>query len=353
MESKDIFARLAADAKASNNEADGNVNADDSYLVVIGPKNSGKTALVLYFLNPNKGNSDEPKPTAALDYVYARRAVAGSNKKAVAHIWELATTKKVLELLKVPLSPERLPKSTLMLVLDLSVPGDVVPSLVYWIALVRKLVADTIPTSSSEALVLAKYGDKHPDRRDVSPVAVPLLIVGAKYDTFRDEDSVKRKGLIQAVRYMAHAVGATVLFTSVKDKTLATQFRAALNAALYRTDGSGKSTKEVDKGLFVPAGTDSFEEIGLPKGARVTDFEESNLDKRIKLWAKATAELYPPVTPPPEGGKETVDDDKEEADEKYPEPSIDALRKQKREELRRYKEKKTDKKPSAKKDAKE
>ncbi|RHY59144.1 hypothetical protein DYB30_007746, partial [Aphanomyces astaci] len=99
--------------------------------------------------------------------------------------------------------------------------------------------------------------------------------------------------------------------------------------------------------------TDSFEEIGLPKGARVTDFEESNLDKRIKLWAKATAELYPPVTPPPEGGKETVDDDKEEADEKYPEPSIDALRKQKREELRRYKEKKTDKKPSAKKDAKE
>ncbi|RHY46961.1 hypothetical protein DYB34_001743 [Aphanomyces astaci] len=265
----------------------------------------------------------------------------------------VATTKKVLELLKVPLSPERLPKSTLMLVLDLSVPGDVVPSLVYWIALVRKLVADTIPTSSSEALVLAKYGDKHPDRRDVSPVAVPLLIVGAKYDTFRDEDSVKRKGLIQAVRFMAHAVGATVLFTSVKDKTLATQFRAALNAALYRTDGSGKSTKEVDKGLFVPAGTDSFEEIGLPKGARVTDFEELNLDKRIKLWAKATAELSPPVTPPPEGGKETVDDDKEEADEKYPEPSIDALRKQKREELRRYKEKKTDKKPSAKKDAKE
>ncbi|KAF0699276.1 Aste57867_10150 [Aphanomyces stellatus] len=333
MEAKDLFARLAADDKASSQSE---AEADDSFLVVAGPKNSGKSSLVLYFLNPNKG-------TFAL-FTWTSLISPSSNKKAVAHIWELATTKKVLELLKVPLSPARLPKATLLLVLDLSIPGDVVPSLIYWVNLLRKLTPEG---PKDENALLAKYGATHPDRRDVSPVALPLLIVGAKYETFRDEESAKRKTLVQAVRFIAHAIGATLMFTSVKDKALATQFRTTLTAMLYKTDG-GKSTKELEKGLFVPAGSDSFDDIGLPKGARATDFEDANLDKRMKLWAKAVAESYPPVTPEV---KEQVEDEKDEADEKFPEPVIDALRKQKREELRRYKEKKVDKKP--KKDAKE
>ncbi|RHY30816.1 hypothetical protein DYB32_003999 [Aphanomyces invadans] len=240
------------------------------------------------------------------------------------------TTKKVLELLKVPLSPDRLPRSTLMLVLDLSVPGDVLPSLVYWVTLVRKLLTDSNAAPPSEAFIQAKYGEKHPDRRDVSPISIPLLIVGAKYETFRDEDSVKRKGLIQAVRYIAHAIGATLLFTTVKDKALATQ-------VCVRMKHHGDS--------LWTAGSDTFEEIGLPKGARVADFEESNLDKRMKLWAKAIAELYPPVTPP-EG--ESV---RREwcRDRKARNEGVSNYR----EELRRYKDKKTEKKPSAKKEAKE
>ncbi|CAK4072712.1 unnamed protein product [Aphanomyces euteiches] len=342
MESKDIFARLAAAEDKSSQQGETG-DKDDSFLVVVGPKNSGKTSLVMYFLNPNK--LDEPKPTAALDYVYARRAVPGSNRKAVAHIWELASSKKVLDLLKVPLSPERLPKSALMLVLDLSAPGEVVPSLVYWVNLIRKLLADT-PSGFTTEQALAKYGSTHPDRREVSPIPLPLLIVGSKYDTFRDEDSVKRKGLVQAVRYIAHSIGATVVFTSVKDKALATQFRATLSAAVYSTEA--KTTKEVEKGLFIPAGTDTFEEIGLPKGARPADLEDANWDKRMRLWTKAAAELYAS-----NGVKETADEEeKDEAEDKFPEPTIDALRKQKREELRRYKEKKTEKKP-AKKEAKD
>ncbi|CAK4285218.1 unnamed protein product [Aphanomyces euteiches] len=374
MESKDIFARLAAAEDKSSQQGETS-DKDDSFLVVVGPKNSGKTSLVMYFLNPNKRKLmlhhirhltrvlqwTSPNQQQLLTTFMRVAQCQGVTEKLlrtfgnwvkysrllvlIAHPNDVASSKKVLDLLKVPLSPERLPKSALMLVLDLSAPGEVVPSLVYWVNLIRKLLADT-PSGFTTEQALAKYGSTHPDRREVSPIPLPLLIVGSKYDTFRDEDSVKRKGLVQAVRYIAHSIGATVVFTSVKDKALATQFRATLSAAVYSTEA--KTTKEVEKGLFIPAGTDTFEEIGLPKGARPADLEDANWDKRMRLWTKAAAELYAS-----NGVKETADEEeKDEAEDKFPEPTIDALRKQKREELRRYKEKKTEKKP-AKKEAKD
>jgi len=35
--------------------------------------------------------------------------------------------------------------------------------------------------------------------------------------------SVKRKGIVQALRYIAHSYGATLMFTSLKDKSLGIQ----------------------------------------------------------------------------------------------------------------------------------
>jgi hypothetical protein len=114
----------------------------------------------------------------------------------------LASTKRVKDLLRVPLSPERVLSSVLVIVLDLSTPGNVVPSLTMWITLLRNVIADVLAqrgkcsTSPSEALAIeklkdeamARYGASHPDKRDVRPVPIPLLIVGAKYETFRNED---------------------------------------------------------------------------------------------------------------------------------------------------------------------
>jgi len=89
-----------------------------------------------------------------------------------------------------------------------------------------------------------------------------------------------------------------------------------LNSFVFHTEG--KNTKEVDatKALFVPAGmneciahhlnswcdflmymlgTDLYEDIGLPKGARRQDFDEGSFEKRLKQWSKVTAEYYPPT----------------------------------------------------------
>ncbi|OQS00841.1 Dynein 1b Light Intermediate Chain [Achlya hypogyna] len=366
--SKDIFAVLAAldnnNAEEAAEAATKSREGDDSYSLVVGPKGSGKTSLINYFLNPNK--ADEPKPTAALDYVYARRAVPGSNRKAVAHIWELAATKRVKELVRVPLAPERVAQSVVIIVLDLSAPGDVLPWLVKWISLLRGVLTDILTAASKapvEALAIEKlkdeamtrYGPTHPDKREVTPLPIPTVILCSKFDTFRDEDGVKRKGIIQALRYVAHTYGATLQFTSLKDKALATQLRTTINSVVFHTDG--KTTKEVDpvKAIYVPAGADSFEDIGLPKGSRPQDFDEGSPEKRLKTWLKIAAELYPPSPSLPDIAVDALEEEKDEAEEKFPAPAIDAMRRQKRDELRRYKEKKVqaEKKATSKKEAKE
>jgi polynucleotide 5'-kinase involved in rRNA processing len=65
--SKDLFAALAAlevsaaespeASHASENNASSlkSKEGDDSYTLVVGHKNSGKTSLIMHFLNPNKG----------------------------------------------------------------------------------------------------------------------------------------------------------------------------------------------------------------------------------------------------------------------------------------------------------
>ncbi|OQR87399.1 Dynein 1b Light Intermediate Chain [Thraustotheca clavata] len=360
IKSKDIFAVLSGMENSGEDAVDGTKSkeGEDSYTLVLGAKNSGKTSLVMYFLNPTK--MDEPKPTAALDYLYARRAVSGSNRKAVAHIWELATTKRVKELMCVPLSTERVLQSVVLIVLDLSIPGDVIPALVKWISLLRTVINDVLAKVPAEAVekqkneAMNRYSSSHPDRREVSPLAIPTLIVCSKFDSFQNEDSVKKKGIIQALRYIAHTYGATLLFTSVKDKGLGTQFRTVLNSYVFHTEG--KTTKEVEatKGVFVPAGADTFEDIGMPKGGRPVDFDESSPEKRLKAWIKIIAEIYPPSTNVPDWTDDGAEEEKDDSEEKYPEPAIDAMRRQKREELRRYREKKAQQgKKSSKKDAKD
>jgi len=101
--------------------------------------------------------------------------------------------------MQVPLAPERILNSVLLIVLDLSVPGDVLPYLVKWITLLKSVVGDVLTQRSkhpSDALAvdrlkdeaMLRYGPTHPDKREVTPLPIPLLIVGSKFDTFRDED---------------------------------------------------------------------------------------------------------------------------------------------------------------------
>jgi dynein light intermediate chain 2, cytosolic len=66
----------------------------------------------------------------------------------------------------------------------------------------------------------AKFGRDHADLKLVKPCPVPLVIVGNKYDLFKDTESAKRRVVGQALRFVAHANGATLLYCSAKEKAL-------------------------------------------------------------------------------------------------------------------------------------
>lgn len=292
--------------------------------------------------------ADEIKPTTALDYVFVRLKGGSGVRPPVAHMWELATAKCVTEMIRVPLAPERILNGALVLVLDLSAPGDVVPYLVKWLLTLYKTVHEVLKLKEKNPVdkfaveklkqdAMARYGSAHPDKDEVTPMPLPLLILGNKYDAFRDEDTVKRKGIIQAVRYLAHMYGATVLFTSTKDKNLATQFRSVMKSFAFRAAGANKGSKEVDvtKPLFVPAGADLFEDIGMPKSARRQDFTHEQHEERAKQWKKIACEYYPPSGEVVDSNQQEEElDSKEQEDEssksKFPEPNIDRVRQRKR-----------------------
>lgn len=264
-------------------------------------------------------------------------------------MWELAASKCVSEMIRVPLAPERVLNGALVLVLDLSAPGDVVPHLVKWLLTLYKTVHDVLKLKEKNPVekpaveklkhdAMARYGSTHPDKDEVTPMPLPLLLVGNKYDAFRDEDTVKRKGIVQAVRYLAHMYGASVLFTSTKDKNLVAQFRSVMKNFAFRAAGATKGSKDVDvaKPLFVPAGSDLFEDIGLPKTARRQDFTREQHEERAKQWKKIACEYYAPsgdvadASPRDEGELDAKEQADDTARSKFPEPNIDRVRQRKR-----------------------
>ncbi|RLN84536.1 hypothetical protein BBJ28_00021977 [Nothophytophthora sp. Chile5] len=318
----------------------------DTFTLFVGPRGAGKSSLTAAFRNSTK--AEEIKPTTALDYVFVRLRANG--RSAVAHMWELASTKCVNEMIKVPLASERILNGALVIVLDLSTPGDVVPALVKWLATLYAVVHEVLKAKEKNPVeklavgalkqeAMARYGTAHPDKDEVTPLPLPLLIVGNKYETFREEDSVKRKGVTQAVRYLAHMYGANVLFTSTKDKVLVTQFRSVMKGFAFCAMPRGAS-KEVDpaKALFVPAGADLFEDIGVPKSAgwRQDRFSKDQHEEKARQWIKIASEYYPPTGAVDEGSSQREMEERdgkegeEETPNQFPEPSIDRARQQKR-----------------------
>ena len=65
-------------------------------------------------------SEDKPKKTVALEYSFGRRANASTGSKDIVHVWELAGGLKLKELVSVPFANERLPKTIIALVVDLS-----------------------------------------------------------------------------------------------------------------------------------------------------------------------------------------------------------------------------------------
>jgi len=57
------------------------------------------------------------------------------------------------------------------------------------------------------------------DRSKVNLSLIPTVIIGSKFDVFANQnESVKKKVLCNALRYIAHTYGCDLAFGSVKEK---------------------------------------------------------------------------------------------------------------------------------------
>ncbi len=349
----------------------------ESYSLFVGPKGGGKSSL-LALLQPAGTVRDTPKPTVALEYVFARRSKNTSTLKDVAHIWELGGGMKgdgVAELVGVPITTARLPTAVLAIVLDLSKPQNVIPACLHWLAMLRNHVQgrlDDLRTSGSsdaasemeekaresfQALWRKKHKkEDHPDRRNVDACAVPLMIVANKWDSIKDEnnplarDRLGLKALCQVLRFLAHQHGASLVFTSSKDKTLNKQFRSLLSFTLFhKLDKAMRTEKSPDKAIYVPRGADTFDELlsagpvaldGMNRRGRVNDRDvQETLTKALaEFFGEADADAAPkPMEEDPDALETEQARLKEEADE-FAEPVVDEAYKIKMDALEKYRQ---------------
>lgn len=129
----DIFAAVEAARQEDNG---GNAPSDDTEVLFVGSKQAGKSTIINNFL----GKDEVPKPTAALEFRFARRSAGSHNATAVANLWELGGGTQLAELLKVVLVPGRLSRCMVAITLDMSSPNDALATLLFWLQVHARLV---------------------------------------------------------------------------------------------------------------------------------------------------------------------------------------------------------------------
>jgi dynein light intermediate chain 2 len=278
------------------------VRQHETYTLFVGQKQAGKSTLITAFHNPTK--EDVPKPTVALEYLFARRSTAANQPKDVAHIWELGGGLRLSALVSVPITPRTVGKAVVAVVVDLSQPQNLVYSISQWLQILRQRADECLaelrtndPAAADAVLqaASARFPDDHPDRSAVRPLPIATLIVANKLDVFRDQDQVQKKTTFQMLRFVAHHHGAALLTVGAKDKMSQNNLRTQLTSLLFSSSSGKSSKKEVgpEKPIVVPAGSDSFEDIfkaGVPSARNFSAAKGDFIDPRT---GGATAEALP------------------------------------------------------------
>ncbi|XP_064387281.1 cytoplasmic dynein 2 light intermediate chain 1-like isoform X2 [Halichondria panicea] len=306
----------------------------DSTVFIVGAQNSGKTSIILTFLE----REEPPKPTTALDYTYGKRSKGANIAKDVTHIWELGGGAILAKLVDIPITVETISNLSVVIVVDLSKPEEIWTTLEVFLKQIRTRVHVVLSELNPMAPELVsklrtrawnKFGEKHPDKDLLSPLSVPLAIVGSKYDIFQDFGPEKKKAISRSLRFLAHTNGASLHFSSMKSDVLVNRTKQHISHLAFGTGLSRTMSMDYTKPLLVPAGSDALGQIGVPS-LSAGEISKINARNPLELWKQAYCGFFPQVSSHPE----TVDDPCK--DSKYKEPDVDAVRAHKDEEVERY-----------------
>ncbi|XP_060850810.1 cytoplasmic dynein 2 light intermediate chain 1 isoform X1 [Rhopalosiphum padi] len=221
-------------------------------LLVIGSKNAGKTSLIYSFFDKN----EKPKPTLALEYSFARRS-GKSLTKDICHVWELGGGLVFKDLLSVIVQKTRGRRLSVVLVLDLSKPD------VLWNTM--EMLLEEVKVHLGNVLDVEEYNQINvkniEDKKFMSPLPIPVMIVGSKYDVYQNFEPAKKRVLCQCLRYVAHTYGASLIFYGVNDTVLVKVSKEMMSHYGFGTPYPKNHIYDSNKALLVPAGTDCFEKI--------------------------------------------------------------------------------------------
>ncbi|KAJ3212698.1 Cytoplasmic dynein 2 light intermediate chain 1 [Clydaea vesicula] len=290
--------------------------AIESYVLFVGDKNSGKSELIVRFLDREEKKVDA---TVALQYTFCRRTRGVNSIKDVAHLWELAGGIFLSELINVPITEFNLQSLTYVIVLDLSEPQDILTNLENYLDKFWNRVNSIFKNLEQRGskrpknlknLSWKKFGSEHPDKDYLTPSPLPIIIVGNKFDVFRNFEP-----------YVAHKNGASLIYTAHRDENSIMKFRNLLNHLTFKTKQPSGFVVDTNKPLFIQAGSDAFSAIGYPPSMSANR-ESINIHNFVpyQTW-KTDFEKYFPK-------KAELQDIKLDFS-RYPEPVIDSMRDQK------------------------
>ncbi|XP_061646064.1 cytoplasmic dynein 2 light intermediate chain 1 [Phyllopteryx taeniolatus] len=312
--------------------------AGERSVFLTGSKAGGKTSILLRCLD-----RDEPaKPTLALEYTFGRRATGHNTPKDIAHLWELGGGTSLSDLIQIPITADSVRSLSVILVVDLSAPCALWATAETLLQAARAHVeraasrARQVDKSRAAAKRPPPFAPRvlpkdFPDRELISAFPVPLLIIGSKYDLFQELPSDKRKVVCKTLRFVAHYHAASLIFSSIKSESLMSKTKSFFSHLAFNVDAGKTVSCDSSKPLIIPAGSDSFSQIGSPP---TTDVDITSLHARNPkdLWKKVYERIFPPENTSEK--KEVKDPAK---DPQYSEPQIDAMRAQKDQELEEYK----------------
>ena len=199
------------------------LNSAQRTFLFCGEKKCGKSSLILKLFDDNP--KEDLPTTTALDFKY--HVKTRDEKKATLNAYELGGGRLLSPLLKTCLSADRILDTTMCVCIDLSKPGNALESLMFWLQQIREhtqaVLEDLNQTNPAKIATLntklASVWGEHEDRGKINLCPVPIIIICTKYDIFANENEPQRKKIIcRALRFMAHNSGASLVFTSVREK---------------------------------------------------------------------------------------------------------------------------------------
>ncbi|XP_069686757.1 cytoplasmic dynein 2 light intermediate chain 1 [Periplaneta americana] len=309
-------------------------------ILILGSKSVGKTSLIHRFLDRN----ETAKQTLALEYTFGRKA-GKSLVKDVCHIWELGGGTLFPTLLSAPLAAASndLSNLTIVLMLDLAVPQQLWFTLETLVQSLHAALRKQANASSGreagkfieglQERAWQRVGKDSEDKEYMDPFPIPLVILGGKYDVFQDFDSEKKKVVCRCLRYVAHTLGATLQFYSLKDSGLVKKAKDLLSHHAFGGPPVKSISQDYNKPLLIPAGSDSMQQIGGLGSTKTGAITSKGPGAAIDRWKHIFTTHFPQ-----EATEKTVMPEDPAKDLNFREPIIDSLRAQKDDELERYRQ---------------